>query len=258
MEMNKKLLIFLVLTALMGMVGLKMASAQGTAEFTISLTRSFGYGGFGNDIQGFFQIKLKGPLETVQQVTYTLDDQAMGTVTESPFKLDFNTDDFLPGERKLGASVKLLGGTEVQAQVVRVRILSKQDVPANVFKILGPILALVAGAAFLSSVVAGRGKNTVPGQAQNYSGMYGGAICPKCGHPFPRSFFGINLAVMRVERCPSCGKWISSRRASAEELAEAERAEAEKYRVERGLQPERHQDGSPDEKAIDDSRYLDE
>ena len=258
MEMKKKVLILFVLTILLSMLSLTAVYAHDDLVFTISLQRNFGYGGFGNDIQGYFQIKLNGPLEEVAAVTYTLDGEAMGTAMESPFKLDFNTDDFVPGERNLGAKVKLLDGDEVTVQVVRVRILSKQEASQGVFKILGPLLALVAGATFISSVVAGRGKGNIPGQAQNYSGLYGGAICPKCGHPFPRSFLGINLGFVRVERCPSCGKWISSRRASSADLEAAERAEAEKYRVEKGLPAEGRQGEGPDGKAIEDSRYQDE
>lgn len=258
MEMKKKVLIFCFLTVLLSLLSLNAVSAQSETAFTISLKRNFGYGGFGNDIQGYFQISLKGPLEQVREVSYTLDGETMGTVTVSPFKLDFNTDNFVPGEHKLGATVKLLDQSETQAQVVRVRILTKQETSQNVFKILGPIIALAVGATFISSLIAGRGKGAVPGQAQNYNGLHGGAVCPKCGHPFPRSFFGINLAVMRVERCPACGKWINSRRASPAELEAAEKAEAEKYRVEHGLPMEARKGQAPDEKAIEDSRYLDE
>ena len=258
MEMKKKVLILFVLTMLLSLLSLNAVFAQTESAFTISLQRNFGYGGFGNDIQGYFQIKIKGPLEQVQEVVYTLDGKAMGTVSESPFKLDFNTDDFVPGEHKLSANVKLLDQSEVQAQPVRVNILSKETASKSVFKILIPLFALIGGAALISSLVAGRTNRGVPGEHQNYSGIYGGAVCPKCGHPFPRSFFGINLGIVRIERCPSCGKWISSRRASPDELAAAERAEAEKYRVEKGLPVEDRKGESPDEKAIEDTRYLDE
>ncbi len=256
--MKKKVLIIFIVTALLSLVGFNAVSAHTGADFSISLQRNFGYGGFGNDIQGYFQIKLKGPLEDVASVTYTLDGEAMGTVTESPFKLDFNTDDFTPGERYLGANVKLLDGDEVTAQVVLVNILSKEGASKSVFRILIPLFALIGGAALISSLIAGRTNRGLPGEHQNYSGIYGGAVCPKCGHPFPRSFFGFNLGIARVERCPSCGKWISSRRASPDELAAAEEAEAEKYRVEKGLPAEGREGESPNEKAIEDTRYLDE
>ena len=258
MEMKKKVLILFILTILLSMLSLNAVFAQTESAFTISLQRNFGYGGFGNDIQGYFQIKLKGPLEQVQEVTYSLDGKAMGTVSENPFKLDFNTDDFVPGEHKLGASVKLLDQNEVQAQPVRINILSKENASKSVFKILIPLFALIGGAALISSLVAGRANRGMPGEHQNYSGIYGGAVCPKCGHPFPRSFFGINLGIVRVERCPSCGRWISSRRASPDELAAAEQAEAEKYRVEKGLPAEGRRDEIAEEKAIEDTRYLDE
>ena len=258
MEMKKKVLILFILTALLSLLSLNAVFAQTVSVFTISLQRNLGYGGFGNDIQGYFQIKLRGPLQQVQQVVYTLDGQAMGSVSESPFKLDFNTDDFVPGEHKLGATVKLLNQSEVQAQVVSIRILSKEGASKSVFKILIPLFALIIGAAFISSLVTGRTNRAYPGQRQNYNGLYGGAVCPKCGHSFPRSLLGVNLGFSRLERCPSCGKWISSRRATPAELAAAEEAEAEKYRVSSGEKPSQTQSEKSDEKAIDDTRYLDE
>ena len=256
--MKKRVLILFMLTVLLSLLSLRVVSAQTEPAFSISLQRNFGYGGFGNDIQGYFQIKLKGPLEQVQQVVYTLDGKAMGTVSVSPFKLDFNTDDFAPGEHKLGASVMLRDQSEVQAQVVSIQILSKEGASKSVFKILIPLFALIIGAALISSLVAGRTNRVHPGQQQNYNGLYGGAVCPKCGHPFPRSLLGVNLGFSRLERCPNCGKWISSKRATPAELAAAEEDEAEKYRVASGEKPSQSQSEKSDEKAIDDTRYLDE
>ncbi|HSN94403.1 MAG TPA: hypothetical protein VLR89_05010 [Anaerolineaceae bacterium] len=258
MEIKKKVLIILIVTTMLGLLGINTVFAHSDSDFTISLQRSFGYGGFGNDIQGYFQIKLKGPLEDVASVTYTLDGEPMGTVTESPFKLDFNTDDFRPGERYLGAMVKLTDGDEVTAQVVQVRILSKEGASQSIFKILIPLFALIGGAALISSLVAGRANRSHPGQKQDYNGIYGGAVCPKCGHPFARSILGVNVGFFRLERCPNCGKWISSHRATPAELEAAEEAEAEKYRIASGEKPNQSEGEKPDEKAIDDSRFLDE
>ena len=256
--MKKRVLILFILTMLLSLLSLNAVFAQTESAFSISLQRNFGYGGFGNDIQGYFQIKLKGPLEQVQQVVYTLDGQAMGTVAASPFKLDFNTDDFLPGEHQLGATVKLLGQSEVQARTVQLQFLSPEGASQSVFKILIPLFGLIIGAALISSLVAGRTNRAHPGQQQNYNGLYGGAVCPKCGHPFPRSLLGVNLGFSRLERCPNCGKWISSKRATPAELAAAEEVEAEKYRVASGEKPNQSQSEKSDEKAIDDTRYLDE
>ena len=256
--MKKRVLILFMLTVLLSLLSLRVVSAQTESAFSISLQRNFGYGGFGNDIQGYFQIKLNGPLEQVQQVVYTLDGKAMGTVSESPFKLDFNTDDFLPGEHQLGATVKLLDQSEVQARTVQLQFLSPAGASQSVFKILIPLFGLIIGAALISSLVAGRTNRAHPGQQQNYNGLYGGAVCPKCGHPFPRSLLGVNLGFSRLERCPNCGKWISSKRATPAELAAAEEVEAEKYRVASGEKPNQSQSEKSDEKAIDDTRYLDE
>jgi len=53
-------------------------------------------------------------------------------------------------------------------------------------------------------------------------GLAGGAVCPKCGLPFSRSIFGLNLLVGKLSRCPHCGKWSVVGRASPEELSAAE------------------------------------
>jgi DNA-directed RNA polymerase subunit RPC12/RpoP len=48
--------------------------------------------------------------------------------------------------------------------------------------------------------------------------MNGLAVCQRCGKTFPRSILGLNVVVGKFERCPHCGKWQLTRRASPAEI----------------------------------------
>jgi len=61
-------------------------------ELSIRLHRDFGYGGFAGDIQGRFSFTASGP-DDLENVTYTIDGEPMGTVSEAPFRLRFEFDD---------------------------------------------------------------------------------------------------------------------------------------------------------------------
>lgn len=84
-------------------------------------------------------------------------------------------------------------------------------------------------------------------------GVWGGAICPSCGQPFNRSFFGINLVGVRLERCPHCGKLVAARRASPDQLEAAER----KSRPEIVEQAPVKSDTEKKQDMYDDSKYTD-
>ncbi len=121
-------------------------------------------------------------------------------------------------------------------------------------RIIIPFLAVVGFIIILTTVgqlTLGRGQRHLePGTPRNY-GIRGGAICPKCGRPFPLSFFSLNLITRKFERCPYCSKWSLVRVASREVLTAAEAAELESSRP---AVPE----PSPEEKLrrqIEESRY---
>ena len=95
-------------------------------------------------------------------------------------------------------------------------------------------------------------KRALPGQPRNY-GLLGGAVCPKCGYPFPRHFWGLNLGVGKLDRCESCGKWSVVTRASADQLAAAEASLAAQDGMPIQVQPVK--DNSDD--SLDDSKYID-
>ncbi len=121
-------------------------------------------------------------------------------------------------------------------------------------QIVIPVLVIVFGAILLSFVIpliSGRGKNqNLPLGAERKYGSAGG-ICPKCHRPFALPFFGLNLGISKLARCPYCGKWSAVRIQSLSKLREAEQAELEwgKANVQEETEEERLR------KEIDNSKF---
>ena len=93
------------------------------------------------------------------------------------------------------------------------------------------------------------------GRNRSY-GIYGGAICPRCGRPFSRHWWAPNLLAGKFDRCPHCGKWHFSTRATPQMLASAEQF-AEELDAE-----DREKIAEPTtaqllRRQLDDSRYDD-
>ena len=120
------------------------------------------------------------------------------------------------------------------------------------------ILMLVGGIAVVSIgiqlfVQKNTNKNTKFDESGRVQyGVWGGAVCPKCGQPFNRSFFGINLVGVRLERCPHCGKFVPTRRATPEQLDAAER----RFRAVPDEQPPAKSDQEKKQESYDDSKYT--
>ncbi len=97
-----------------------------------------------------------------------------------------------------------------------------------------------------------RKMDRVPGALRDY-GIIGGAVCPKCGHPFSLTLLSLKFGFgTRLARCEACGKWSIVRRASPDELFAAELAKAQPS------QPIREK--SEEEKLkdlVDQSRFTD-
>ncbi len=64
-----------------------IAVAQSDNELDLGLSRDFGYGGFGNDIQGLFTIKVKNAPANLVRVEFFVDTTSMGADTQAPFSL---------------------------------------------------------------------------------------------------------------------------------------------------------------------------
>ena len=244
----KKYLIIILLCLLLP---IGAVYAQTPEPYKVSLTRLFGYGGFGQ-VQGNMELSIKGDLEAVSAVQYLMDGAPMGSLlAEEPYKLRFITDDYPSGAREIGAVITLKDGTVVNAQPYKVAFLSSAEAGNATKKILIPIGIVVIGSLLVSAFLQLKTGKVTPGSY----GPMGGVVCPKCGKPAPRSIFGLNLVTGKLQRCPHCGKWSIVRRASADELARAEAVLLGDAIVNEPYKQKT--DGESKTEALEDTRYTD-
>ena len=189
------------------------AQAQTESPLVLRLTRNFGYGS-GSDIQGNMTLYLNGDMSSVERVVYYMDDEIMAEVTQEPFKLPFSTDDYEPGMHKMRAEVSRTDGKITPAGPIVYNFLSASESGEKTTSILIAVIGISLAAAGLSWFISSRQK----GGAVATGGIHGLAVCNRCGKAFPRSFFGMNMVVGKFERCPHCGKWQLTRRASPLEI----------------------------------------
>jgi hypothetical protein len=230
-------------------VTLPVMAQEETPELEIGMSRDFGYGGFGGDIQGTFTIRVSGPDDLVK-VEFYLDGALMGTDSESPFRLQFNTESYDLGVHRIHAMGTLADGSEIQSRELTREFVSGSDVFANIGPILG-VVALVMVVGALVPVLTGRKSNQRP--IGEYSAA-GGTVCPRCRFPYSRNMFSPNVVFGKLERCPHCGKWSIRPRASHADLQAAE----ERLRASQQESAEIQVD--PEEslkRALDDSRFDD-
>jgi hypothetical protein len=248
----KKIRIALLIAVLVSLLAVTTVFAQ-TAELTLRMSRDFGYGGFNNDIQGLFSMKVTGPADLVRVVFY-IDSITIGEVTQAPFNLQFNTDNYPLGQHELYAV-----GYSSSEQQYRSNVINSNFVPASEgtkagLQIVIPVLVIVFGAILLSFIVplvTGRGKTqNLPLGAERKYGL-GGGICPKCRRPFALPLFSMRLGLSKLARCPYCGKWSAVRIQPLAKLREAEQAELEWGRAE--VKEETEEEKL--RKEIDDSKY---
>ena len=241
------------LRALLGLAGLMAlvmatpASAQ-APELVLSLSRDFGYGGFGNEIEGLFSLHATGP-DDLARVDFYLDDRLMVSVSAPPFEVQFSTSTYASGEHRMSARGFTSGGVELRSnELVRI-FLTKDETGQQVVGLVVPLLAGIAAVVVIMALIT-----VFFGRKAGFKGSYGalgGTVCANCGLPFSLSFFALRLMVARLQRCPHCGSWALVRRAQPKDLAAAEArwrgdqpaAASGEYKARRA----RHQ--------IDDSRY---
>jgi hypothetical protein len=186
----------------------------------LDFNRDFGYGGFGDEIQGRFSLKVTSPQDMIR-VEYYLDGDKVFEGTVPPFKWQFNTASFSDGRHHFIAIGIRQDGTEIQSQEFSRVFISSEQAWDETGKIIVPILIIVGITTFggvLGPILLGRKKEFTPG----VYGMAGGAVCPRCTFPYSRGVLAPNLLVGKLNRCPHCGKWAIVPRASASELQVAE------------------------------------
>jgi hypothetical protein len=221
--------------------------AKAQSELVLSINRDFGYGGFDNKIQGLFSLTASGP-DNLTSVDFYIDEQLIGSVEESPFRLQFSTNRYKAGEHRLHATGHLSSGEEVQSnEIVRVFLTKNESINSAVglvLPLMGFILIVMVAAAVIPALFGNKEK---VGQY----GILGGTVCPNCALPFSLKILGINWFGGKLQRCPHCGKWSVVRRASAEALTSAEA----RWRGEDQKSNSADSDQERTRRQIDDSRY---
>lgn len=216
-------------------------------DLVLHMSRDFGFAGFSNDIEGLFSVSVDGP-QNLAHVDFYLDEQVMASVDQAPFRYQFSTKSYAPGEHRLYAIGTTTDGQQLQSnEFVRV-FLTADEARNSIIRLIIPILGIVIVVAGLSiglPMLFGRGKP----QLGKY-GISGGAVCPKCGLPFPIHMLSFHAGFKNLERCPHCGKWVWVRKASKEDLTAAEARW-------RGDEKTTNSESGEDKlkRQIDDSRY---
>jgi len=254
--MKKTFLIIVILTIFAALT-FSHAQAQSENELDLGLSRDFGYGGFGNDIQGLFSMKINNPPDNLTRVAFLIDGTSIGEDSEPPFKLQFNTDSYPLGLHTLSATGFTADGKELHSNEIKVEFVPASAGGKAALTIVIPIiglLLLMVLASFVIPLVLSRGKSSnIPmGEPRKY-GIGGGAICPKCGRPFPLRLWWINLGLHKIDRCPHCGKWSLVRPRSMAELRAAEAAELTQAQPGGAIGGESEADKL--KKELDDSRF---
>jgi len=246
--------VFIIVLLLLTLVPLQ-AAAQADSDLILRLSRDFGYSSGMGKIQGVFSMKVTGPGDLVR-VDFYIDDQNIGTVSQAPFNLRFQTDEYGVGQHKLYALGYTSSGSELRSNEILVEFVSAGEGAQAGMRIAYPILAIVFGVMLFSFVVvfisSGKARHTPPGTQRNY-GAAGGAICPRCGRPYTRHVLSPNMLVGKLERCPFCGKWAIVRARPLAELRAAEEAELENDEAQAPVQDaEEHL-----RQEMDESRFQD-
>lgn len=252
-----KCLSFLIVLLLLAGVNSSVA-AQTSSDYAVHLRRDFGYGG-GVNIRGKFTISLVGDEAEVAQVRFLLDGETMATRTSPPFRFQFQTDDYGFGTHRLWAEVQLKDDTLLTTEALQYNFVSPETEREQII----PLFIGIGGALVVTLIIVGgiqylisRGKSggrRQPGEARRY-GLLGGAICPKCGRPFVRHLWGMNLVVGRLDRCDNCGKWVMTTRATPEALQAAEAAEQAAEQADQVAAD----DAWRPEDSLDETRFVDE
>jgi len=241
----------ILVAILVSLAIISAASAQGE-ELTLGLSKDFGSDGFNGDIQGTFTVKASGPVN-LERVQFFLDDTLLGEDTESPFAIQFITDNYPTGAHVFTAVGFTTDGKQIGSKTISAVFVSKEEASAASLKMIVPILAVVFGAMVISAITSmvnmRKGKKLPAGAARSYS--FGGGICPKCKRPFGFQLLGIHMFGRKLTPCPHCGKWSVVKRATMSELHAAELAELEAIKT----QIPEASDEEKLRKELDDSKY---
>ncbi len=252
----KRILLFLLVCAVFLPALSVHAQTETPPQLNLSLRRDWGYGGFGGQIQGHFTARVLGRDDLVR-VTIYLDNQVLVKLDAPPFDWRFVTDDYPLGKHTLVAVGVTSGGEELRSNTLQVEFVSPQQGWNEAGRIILPLLGIIFGGMLLAAGISWlveRRRGPLPAGARRSYGLLGGTVCPKCGRPFGRHWWALNMPTGKFDRCPHCGKWSLVRRASRDELAAAEQAEQAAV----SPMPTAGNEAEERRRALEESRYLDE
>lgn len=234
------------------------ALAQDQHDFTLGLSRDFGYSSGTGRIQGTFSMKIRTSTD-LAKVVFQLDGNPLAEVTQPPYQVRFNTDSYSLGSHTLRAVGTTTDGQELRSNVITAEFVSASEGWQTALKIVIPLLSVILVAALLGVVLPillqkGKAKELPLGAPRNY-GISGGTICPKCQRPFALHLLSLNLLASKLERCPYCGKWSVVRSRSLVDLHAAEVAELEQAQASTPKSPEDEEERL--RKDLEASRYQD-
>lgn len=253
----KKIILIILISCVLSSVAINYATAQSADQLQLGLNRDFGYGGFGNDIQGLFSAKINNPPSNLTRVEFFIDNTLMGEDAAPPFSLQFNTDSYTLGAHTLSALGYTSDGGKISSNTIQVQFVPASAGTTAVVKIIIPLVGLILVLVIVSIFVPlllnkGKMSSIPPGTPRKY-GIGGGAICPKCGRPFPLRLWWINMGFNKIDRCPYCGKWSLVRPRSMADLRAAEAAEISQS--ESGPRVDGESEADKLKKKLDDSRF---
>jgi hypothetical protein len=249
--------ITLALALMLGLMAAIPAHAQEGDALTLRLSRNFGYSSGTGKVQGSFTLKASG-VDDLVRVTFFIDGEPLGEGSAEPFEVRFVTDDYPLGLHTLHALGVTASGQEYRSNEIRAEFVTADEGWQAAIRIMLPVMGLFLIAMTLSLVVtfaSGRKFKDLPAGAPRHYGYAGGAVCPRCGRPFPRHLWSPNLFFGKLERCPFCGKWAVLDAAPLDRLRAAEQEELQAAESAGATTPQSEQDRL--RKELEDSRYQD-
>jgi DNA-directed RNA polymerase subunit RPC12/RpoP len=210
-----------------------LALAQSDSQIYLSLEKVVGYksGFWSNQLeaQGILIINAAAP-SSVTRVIFYIDDTVMGEVSQAPFKLQFDSADYRTGVHNLTARGFSSDGSEVGTAALTVKfVTTAESINAGLLIAvpLAVVVILISSISWYTTRTKRHKLSSLPAGAPRQYGSAGGAICGRCGRPFPLRHLSPNLVNYKLERCPYCGRFGFARLRSLDELRRAEAAELE-------------------------------
>ena len=108
-EIARVLIITMLLLAISNTIALAKSKS-----LPLSVSRTWGYSGFNNDIQGHFTFSVRQQ-KGLQRVQFLLDGNVVLEVSEPPFKFKLNTDNYENGVHTLSAVGIFSDGTRISS-----------------------------------------------------------------------------------------------------------------------------------------------